>query len=205
MSYFASLQQQRSVEMPEQAPLWEYLVDSDSVVLPEHVSELRHMVIDILGTKAVSECVGYPIAKNHLSNIKLAISEVITNAIRPDVIPPRHLTGIRVWAEPYFVRVSVGDDVRSIASDDRREQTLILEPDPEGNAPELYDHAFSMSIFSALAEAGLGGSVVETYADLSFSSIDDADDPNPQDGIRKERKVIHLGFRLTQDMLDMAA
>lgn len=203
MSYFASLKDQQPIPMPQESPVWEFR--PDTTLLPEHVPLLRHMVIDALGTEAVSSYVGYPVPTERCGDIEVAVSEVITNAIRPGAIPPRHLTRICIWASQDFVRVSVGDDISSVAGNDGRPQTPILEPDSNKRPSELYDPEVSMSLYSTLDEAGLGGSIVEALAEVSFSRTQLPDNQPPEDGSGIEQKIIHLGFALTQDMLGRAA
>lgn len=191
MSEFRPLHRQESESLPER-PFLDLQLDGDFDIT--RLSEMRHAVIDFLNTDVkLRSCVGCPIPESLIADIKLSLSELLTNAQRPEA--GRHATCIYVWAKERQVGIGVGDDSDTIAGKDQRPQTLILEPDLGSVALQAYNHDYSVELTSGdlLQASGLGGSITSMLAShVSYSRV--PEDPTAREDNSRTRKIIRADF-----------
>lgn len=196
MSEFSPLHEQEKGLLPER-PLLNLQLDSDFDAA--RFFDMRRAVVDFLSTDAdVQACTGCPIPESLVEDIKLSLSELLANAQRPEA--GRHATAIYVWAKEREVGVGVGDDSDTIAGNDQRPQTTVLEPDLGSVALDAYDENYSVELTSSgkLQSSGLGGSITAmlatrvSYSLVPESAADHVEEP-------RTHKIVRADFSIPSD------
>lgn len=193
MSEFRPLHEQEAEPLPER-PFLNLQLDSDFDAA--HFSDMRHAVIDYLCTNPdLQSCVGCPIPESLVSDIELSLSELLANAQRPEA--GRHATGIYVWAKEHEIGVGVGDDSDTIAGEDQRPQTTVLEPDFTSAVLDAYDEDYSLELTSGdqLQSSGLGGSITAMLATrVSYSRIPESEAARKEEP--RTHKIVRADFSI---------
>lgn len=170
MFEFRPLQEQEAEPLFEE-PLLNLQLDRDFD--SSRFSEIRHAVTNYLSTDTdLQSCVGCPIPESLVEDIELSLTELLSNAQRPEA--NRHATGIYIWAKERQVGIGVGDDSDTIAGEDGRAQTTILAPELGARALDSYDPEFSFALTAndQLESSGLGGSLVSMLASrVSYAKV----------------------------------
>lgn len=193
MSEFRPLHEQESGPLPER-PFLNLQLDSDFDAA--QFSDIRHAVVDYLRTNPdLQSCVGCPIPESLVADVELSLSELLANAQRPEA--GRHATGIYVWAKDHELGVGVGDDSDTIAGEDQRPQTTVLEPDFTSAVLDAYDEGFSLDLTSGeqLQSSGLGGSITAILATrVSYSQIPESEAARTDEP--RTHKIVRADFAI---------
>jgi len=194
MAEFRPLHDQEPQPLPER-PLLNLQLDPEFDT--SRFSDIRHAIVDFLSTDtALESCVGCPIPGNVVDNIELSLSELLTNAQRPEA--GRHATGIYIWAKEREVSIGVGDDSDIIAGEDERPQTVVLSPDLGAIALAAYDEDFSFGLTDQLQTSGLGGSITSSVAArVSYSRVPEEEAARVIEP--RTHKIVRAGFDIPFD------
>ncbi len=186
MSEFRPLREQEDEPLPE-SPLLNLQLDRDFDA--SRFYEMREAIVSYLSTDAdLLSCVGCPIPKSLIGDIKLSLAEMLANAQRPEA--GRHATGIYVWAKEHQVGIGVGDDSDTIAGEDERPQTAMLAPDLGTVALDAYDADFSLE---GLQISGQGGNLLLALAShISYSRVPEGEAAHVEEP--RTHKIVRADF-----------